>query len=303
MNNKKTNDMPDMERFHSVIAYINEQIVKDWAGGKGNEFTKALSIKQILCQSDKVYLSQWYFQQFFHRMSGECIGAYINNLRMEKAAHLLQNTNLPVLHIANTVGYDSENALFKPFKQRFQTTPLRFRKSHKASPLAESFPVQTSVAPEKETLRLPPQNLIYRTYIGNYSEYNSITFDKEAWDSLYEYAETHKILPSNPEYYGICLDDSNIRQPNRCRFYACITVNSPLKKADGVIRPMQIEGGKYNLYKYLGSYDGLDSFYQAIFHKFDFELRDDFILERYPNSPQESNEEALITEVLIPVVK
>ncbi|MDR3250816.1 MAG: hypothetical protein LBT42_04025 [Tannerella sp.] len=67
MNIQKTNDTPNTARLHSVIAYINEQTVKDWAGNdKG--FAEALSIEQILRQSDKVYFSLRYFQQFFYRL-------------------------------------------------------------------------------------------------------------------------------------------------------------------------------------------------------------------------------------------
>lgn len=297
MNVQKTNDTSNTARFHSVIAYISEQTVKDWAGNdKG--FAEALSIEQILRQCDKVYLSPRYFQQFFHRMSGECIGAYINNLRMEHAAHLLQNTNIPVLSIACKVGFASENALFKPFKKRFHVTPLQFKNQHRTiQPPSHA----TEITPTGTIKLMSPQHFIYRTYVGDYAEYNTAAFDAEAWDSLYDYAEKRNLLSSLPEYYGICLDDSNIRQPNRCRFYACMTVSHPLKKTDGIIRPMQIKGGKYSIYKYVGSYNGLNAFYQAIFRHFEYELRDDFILERYLNGPQEVSEEALETEVLIPV--
>jgi DNA gyrase inhibitor GyrI/AraC-like DNA-binding protein len=285
------------------MAYINEQIVRDWVGnGKG--FAEATAIERILQQSDRVFLSsKRHFQQLFFRMTGECIGAYINNLRLERAAHLLQNTNLPILYIANSVGYESENALFKPFKRRFGITPLRFRSQHKASPSTGFTPAREEVAPEGAFRLLPPQHLIYRTYTGDYSEYSSVAFDEEAWDSLYEYAEGKHLLPSGPDYYGICMDDSSIRQPDRCCFYACMTVGSPLKKADGVIRPMEIKGGKYRIYNYTGSYDGLDAFYRAIFRRFEYELRDGFILERYLNGPQEVGEDALKTEILIPVVR
>jgi AraC family transcriptional regulator len=303
MDFRLTHNEQNAERLHSVIAYINEQIVRDWAGNaKG--FAEATGIERILQQSDRVFLSsKRHFQQLFFRMTGECIGTYINNLRLERAAHLLQNTNLPVLYIANSVGYASENALFKPFKRRFNTTPLRFKNHHKTNLPTGTTPVREDDAPEGAFCLLPPQHFIYRTYIGDYSNYNSIAFDEEAWDSLYEYAAGKHLLPSKPDYYGICMDDSNIRRPERCCFYACMTVNRPLKRADGILRPLEIKGGKYSIYKHTGSYNGLNAFYQAIFRHFKYKLRDDFILERYLNGPQEVGEEALETEILIPVIR
>jgi len=298
---QKNNEL-NTARLHAVFAYINEQIVHDWAGDK-QSFAEATSIERILQQADREFISsRRHFQHIFLRMTGESIGAYINNLRLEQAAHLLRNTNLPVMHIANTVGYESENALFRPFKRRFHITPLQFREQATA-PSADSSPTPAGLAPEGAFCLLPPQYMIYRTYVGDYSKYTTAAFDEEARASLYEYAQAHAILPPKPDYYGICLDDSNLRQPNRCRFYACMTVNHAPTKADPLIRPLRIKEGKYRRYKYVGSYTGLDAFYQSIFRHFDYELRDDFILEHYLNSPQEVTEAALETEILVPVVR
>jgi DNA gyrase inhibitor GyrI len=79
-----------------------------------------------------------------------------------------------------------------------------------------------------------------------------------------------------------------------------MTVTEPTRP-NGIVGTMTIKSGKYIVYKHVGSYTQLDTFYKSIFHTFRLKLRDEFILERYLNSPQDVSEEALETEVMIPI--
>jgi AraC family transcriptional regulator len=285
-----------MERINKIIDYINRQIVKDWSGDSG--FDQALLIQTI---ASEACLSHRQLQQCFMRATGEPIGSYINRLRMERAVFWLLSTDKPVNDIAYIVGYTSENALFKQFKKQFGCTPKKYRDNPGAL-FSHATDPEMDIQEDPTVKFLDPKHFIYLSHTGDYSQCNSIAFDQENWDFLYEYAEKRRLLPPEPEYYGICFDDSSVRRPERCRFYACLTVSEPAKP-DGKIGAMDIKTGKYAIYTHTGSYDKLDAFYNAIFRNFPYELRDDFILERYLNSPQEAAEEALITEVLVPVTK
>jgi AraC family transcriptional regulator len=290
-----------MKRINEIMDYINRQIVKDWS--EENGFAQALSIRTIVKESQeerKNKLKTRQFQQCFMRAVGDPVGAYVNRLRLERAAFLLRNTDKPVVDIAYIVGYTSENALFKQFKKQFDCTPKQYRDAPTAlSPYPAAEP-EMEIEPDPVVIILPQKHLIYLSHTGDYSLCSSIAFDQENWDYLYEYAGERRLLPPEPEYYGICFDDSTIRRPERCRFYACQTVSTPTKP-DGKVGTMTIERGKYAVYTHVGSYDKLDAFYNAIFHTSPYELRDDFILERYLNSPQDTPPDALQTEVLIPI--
>ncbi|GHT34851.1 AraC family transcriptional regulator [Bacteroidia bacterium] len=287
-----------MERINSVVDYINKQVICDWSKQDQESFAKNANIPNIIEHSDKVVLTERYFQQFFRLMTGEPIGAYINRLRLERAAFLLQNTHKSIADIASTVGYTSENAFFKRFKEHFKLTPKKYRDRYVE--VLPSPSEQEYLSPEGHTRIVSEQHLIYRSYTGYYSQCNDLSFDTEYWDSLYEYATQHHILQEEPAYYGICFDESNIRKPDRCRFYACMSVSEP-QRPNGIIGAMTIKPGKYIVYKHIGSYTQLETFYKSIFHSFRYELRDDFILEHYLNGPQDVSEESLETEVMIPI--
>lgn len=53
--------------------------------------------------------------------------AYVQNLRMEKAAELLRATRLPVARVARRVGYRDAARFGQHFKRRFQVTPSEWR--------------------------------------------------------------------------------------------------------------------------------------------------------------------------------
>ena len=50
--------------------------------------------------------------------------------RMEKAAELLENTNLKVIEIANSVGYENQGKFGTVFKKMYGVTPLEYRRQN-----------------------------------------------------------------------------------------------------------------------------------------------------------------------------
>lgn len=64
------------------------------------------------------------FQYFFH----ESIYAFIKNLKFEKAAELLKNTDADIRHIAHQLGYNSSTHFINIFKKHYGISPKKFRK-------------------------------------------------------------------------------------------------------------------------------------------------------------------------------
>ncbi len=62
---------------------------------------------------------------------GEGYLAYFRKKRMEKAAELLETTNLKVIEIANTVGYENQGKFARVFAETYGVTPLEFRRLSK----------------------------------------------------------------------------------------------------------------------------------------------------------------------------
>lgn len=70
--------------------------------------------------------------RLFRRRHGLSFQAYLQKLRLEKAAELLRHTRLPVSRISRRVGYRDVSRFGQHFKRLFQATPVEYRASLKS---------------------------------------------------------------------------------------------------------------------------------------------------------------------------
>ena len=55
---------------------------------------------------------------------------YVRKIRMQHAANIISNTSLSMSDVAGRIGYDSQFAFSKAFKQEFHISPYEFKKYH-----------------------------------------------------------------------------------------------------------------------------------------------------------------------------
>ncbi len=65
----------------------------------------------------------------FRRVCGTSVMAYLNSVRMEVAAALLRDTELPIGDIAVRSGFSDEAYFSRAFRKRYSLSPLAYRKS------------------------------------------------------------------------------------------------------------------------------------------------------------------------------
>ena len=74
-----------------------------------------------------LHLSPTYFSTLFKREVGMSFIAYLTEVRMERAAQLLQETEEKTYLIAEQTGYTDPNYFSYVFKRRFGVSPSKFR--------------------------------------------------------------------------------------------------------------------------------------------------------------------------------
>jgi AraC-like DNA-binding protein len=72
-------------------------------------------------------LSAPYFSSVFKEERGENLSTYLNRLRVEKAALLLRESDLPIQQIAGASGFEDQSWFSKIFKQHIGISPGKFR--------------------------------------------------------------------------------------------------------------------------------------------------------------------------------
>lgn len=77
-------------------------------------------------------MSRTAFAEVFARATGTTPFRYLTGCRMNAAADLLRNTDLPITDVADRCGYRSERAFRDAFVQAHSMRPLAFRKAQRA---------------------------------------------------------------------------------------------------------------------------------------------------------------------------
>lgn len=72
-------------------------------------------------------VSAGYLSSLFHKETGKTVTAYVTDVRMETAAHLLRSTQLQVQTVAGSCGIGDVNYFTKVFKRHFGLTPRQYR--------------------------------------------------------------------------------------------------------------------------------------------------------------------------------
>lgn len=93
------------------------------------DLTADLSLKT---QAELLSVSPSYLSSHFKKETGKNLTDYINEKRMEKAALLLQTSNLQIQTVAQKCGILDVNYFTKLFKKYKGTTPREYREQHKS---------------------------------------------------------------------------------------------------------------------------------------------------------------------------
>lgn len=72
-------------------------------------------------------LSPSHLQRLFKRQTGMCMGEWLNEQRLQRAARLLANSYLSVKEITHSVGYVHPSSFIRAFERRFAHAPKRYR--------------------------------------------------------------------------------------------------------------------------------------------------------------------------------
>lgn len=118
-----------------LIDRIKQQTITEAKGSqrsiiqKINEFVQLHLETDVSLQTiaDHVFLHPAYVSKIYKMETGEGLSEYIYRLRMERAAHLLTETNEKIHEISRKTGYQNPSHFSRVFKKFFNMTPDDYR--------------------------------------------------------------------------------------------------------------------------------------------------------------------------------
>jgi AraC-like DNA-binding protein len=75
-------------------------------------------------------LSPAYLRRLFKNETGVCMGEWLSERRLQRAAYLLSNSYLSIKEITHVVGYEHTSSFIRAFERRFLQAPARYRKQN-----------------------------------------------------------------------------------------------------------------------------------------------------------------------------
>lgn len=78
-------------------------------------------------------VSPFHLERVFKHVTSESPRTFLEKVRIEKAIHLLKNTDNTNLEISLNTGFKSTSTFYKAFKNSLQTSPSEYRKQWRSS--------------------------------------------------------------------------------------------------------------------------------------------------------------------------
>jgi len=78
--------------------------------------------------SKELGINKGYLSKIFSQVFESSFNQYLNNLRIERAKYLLENTEDTILDISLSCGFDSDRTFERAFKSVCSLTPSNYRK-------------------------------------------------------------------------------------------------------------------------------------------------------------------------------
>lgn len=152
---------------------------------------------------------------------------------------------------------------------------------------------------EAKIERMEPLRVAFVRHVGPYEQCGA------AWGRLCGWAGPRGLLGPRAQMFGLCHDDPDVTPADKIRYDACLVVGADVA-ADGPVGVQETVGGDYAVTRHHGAYSGFADTYATLMgqwlpaHGYE-PLPGLPSIEFYRNSPDQTPEEQLVTDICVPV--
>lgn len=101
-----------LKKMKCILTYMEEH------------FSEPISIEEM---ANLIYYSKSHFMKFFKTYTGKGFTEYLNDYRLNHAAQLLSTSDLPLIEIAASSGFENLSYFTRIFKREYGITPGKYR--------------------------------------------------------------------------------------------------------------------------------------------------------------------------------
>lgn len=272
------------QRLQPVLQFVQTHLIE------GLSLTEAASIS---------HFSKFHFQRIFSVVMGESLVAYINRMRLEKAANLiLYCPEQAITEIALACGFSGSTAFARAFKKHFGVSAVSIRKYRKRGggsgessikwqptaaldshrlrcfyekveaqqPVQLPFQDRADINPTIQPIRM--QTIAEQHYCTLRSEQGYVLADIfNAWNRLFDWASLHGVAIKQTHVIALCHDNPIFTHSSNCRYDASINITAELVATIKYpFRHTRIPAGEYAVFAYCGTAHDASDFHLSIYH-------------------------------------
>lgn len=231
--------------------------------------------------------SPYHFHRIFRAITGETLSAFVQRLRLERAAlALVHHPDESVLAIALDHGFASAATFARAFRAHFGMSATAWRaggarhwsqphradrkpgkpdrKRGKAAPRRARHGGSRASRKERAmnvTVReLPRHHVAYMRHVGPYGPGGI----PELWKRFREWADRRGLGGPDTVKLGIGHDDPEVTPPEKCRYDACLVVPEGFA-GDRWVNLADVPGGSYAVAGFVGSPDTIREAWEALY--------------------------------------
>lgn len=111
---------------HGSVSMNSTGFITDLIEWIDNNLEEKLDINTV---AGRAGYSKWHLQRMFKRQTGYALGEYIRMQKLRVSAERLANSGEPIVSVAISLGFDSQQSFNRSFKRHYGQTPGDWRRA------------------------------------------------------------------------------------------------------------------------------------------------------------------------------
>lgn len=203
--------------------------------------------------------SPFHFHRVFKGITGETLFAFIQRMRIERAASTLRgDRGQSILAVALDHGFSSAATFARAFRAHFGMSATERRAGGAERWRLTRLPERKDGTPRRKAGKadrvsvrvseLPGQHVAYMRYVGPYGAHGI----PQLWTRFIQWMAGRDLALENTVRFGISYDEPGITAPEKCRYDACVVVPRDFAP-DRWVNLMDLPRAKYAVAEFRGT--------------------------------------------------
>lgn len=293
---QQTKPIPkDIERkLQAVVRRIEESATFD--GVCAMDFNEATSVRAL---SSVAGMSERSLRDYFRAYTGMSIVEYVSSRRAEYAARIFRLfPKLSKAQVAYVIGFTAPNGIYGLMRKNGVDDIDSFKIANSSAGLS-SLPFRFDEMPEC--------SLFYCQIDTHYKDCATIGFEEDRWDLIEQYVSERYSDALILGYVGFAIDKYLKNDSESGLFIPGIVYRNVRPNQKDILGDFgwrDVPPHRYAVFTYRGNYNGLNSFYDDVVFTINssIDLNIDVampFMEKYLNSPKDTPDDELITEIWV----